>query len=95
MGLPENVIQDLGLGELESVTVVYAYDRRGTRAVAGPVTVCIEGRAMITECVVLPPDSEALIGPIILERLDLIADCQEQRLHPGPESPLRPMLDLK
>ena len=95
MGLPEDVVQDLGLGELESVTGVYADDRRGTRAVAGPVTVRIEGRAMITECVVLPPDSEALIGQIVLERLDLIADCQEQRLHPRPESPLRPMLDLK
>ena len=94
LGLPEDVVQDLGLGDLESVTVVYADDRRGIR-VAGPVTVRVEGRAMITECVVLPPDSEALIGQIILERLDLMADCQAQRLHPRPESPLRPMLSLK
>ena len=95
MGLPENVVQELGLGELEAATVVYADDRRGTRMVAGPVTVRIEGRTMITECAVLPPDSEALVGQIILERLDLIADCQEQRLRPRPESPLRPMLSLK
>ena len=95
LGLPEDVVQSLGLGALESVTVVYADDRRGTRTVAGPLTVRIEGRSMITECVVLPPGSEALVGQIVLERLDLIADCQAQRLHPRPESPLRPMLSLK
>lgn len=95
LGLPEDVVQRLGLDELEPVTVVYADDRKGTRNVAGPVTLRVEGREMITECVVLPPASEALIGQIILERLDLIADCQQQRLHPRPESPLRPMLSLK
>ncbi len=95
LGLPENVVQELGLDELDSITVVYADDRRGIRTVAGPVTLRVEGREMITECVVLPPASEALIGQIILERLDLIADCQRQRLHPRPESPFRPMLSLK
>ena len=95
LALPEDVVKHLGLGALEPVTVVYADDRKETRAVAGPVTVRVEGRAMITECVVLPPLSEALIGQILLERLDLIADCQQQRLYPRPESPLRPLLSLK
>ncbi len=95
LALPEDVVQYLGLGALEPVTVIYADDRKETRAVAGPVTVRVEGRAMITECIVLPPSSEALIGQMILERLDLIADCQQQRLYPRPESPLRPLLSLK
>ena len=34
LGLPENVVQCLGLDELEPVTVVYADGRKGTRSVA-------------------------------------------------------------
>ena len=95
LSLPEDVVQGLGLEEQASVSVVYADDRRGMRSVAGPVTIRIQDREMITECVVLPASSEALIGQIVLERLDLLADCQEQRLHPRPESPHRPLLSLR
>ena len=94
LGLPEDVVRQLGLGVLAPITVVYADDRRGTRPVAGPVTVQVAGRAMSTECIVLPSSSEALLGQIILERLDLIADCQQPRLSPRPPSPMRPLLSL-
>jgi len=50
---------------------------------------------MTTECIVGPPLSEPLLGQIVLERLDLLADCQNQRLTPRPESPYYPLLKLK
>lgn len=50
---------------------------------------------MITEYIVSPPLSEALIGQVILEELDLIPDCQKQTLSPRPESPILPSLKMK
>ena len=38
--------------------------------------------------------SEPLVGQIVLEALDLIADCATQTLHPRPESPDRPLLKV-
>jgi hypothetical protein len=45
--------------------------------------------------VVGPPLSEPLIGHVILEELDLLADCQGRKLTPRPESLYYPLLKLK
>ena len=93
--LPENVVDRLGLERQRKVVVSYADDRRESRSVAGPVTIHIGDRFMITECVVGPPLSEPLIGQIVLEALDLIADCTNRTVAPRPESPDYPLLKLK
>ena len=48
---------------------------------------------MSTDCVVGPPLSEPLIGQIVLEALDLIADCTNRTL--TPRYPDYPLLKLK
>ncbi len=93
--LPENVVGRLGLRRQREVVVAYADERKETRPVAGPVTIHIGDRFMITECVVGPPLSEPLIGQIVLEALDLIADCTNRTIAPRPESPDSPLLKLK
>ena len=93
--LPENVVGRLGLETQRQVVVTYADERKETRPVAGPVTVRIGNRFMISECVVGPPLSEPLIGQIVLEALDLIADCTNRTVAPRPESPDSPLLKLK
>ena len=93
--LPENVVSRLGLRTQREVVVTYADERKETRPVAGPVTVHIGDRFMITECVVGPPLSEPLIGQIVLEALDLVADCTNRTVGPRPESPDSPLLKLK
>lgn len=95
LALPQDVIEKLGLKILRTVIVSYADERKDERPVAGPVSIKIGDRFMITECVVMPPLSEALIGQVILEELDLIPDCQKQTLRPRPESPIYPSLKLK
>jgi hypothetical protein len=45
------------------------------------------------ECIVAPPLSEVLIGQVVLERLDLIADCTNRTLTPRYED--YPLLKLK
>ena len=93
--LPQNVVERLGLPIHGKVIVSYADERKEERAVAGPVGIRIGNRAMNTDCVVGPPLSEPLIGQIVLEGLDLIADCTNQTVGPRPESPDYPLLKLK
>ena len=92
LALPQDVVDRLGLAELERVATTYADGRRGELPVAGPIDLRIGGRRMQAECIVVPTGAEALIGQIVLERLDLIADCANQTLGPRPESPDRPLL---
>ncbi len=91
--LPQNIVERLGLETLRTAIVTYADERRDERSVAGPVALEIGDRFMVTECVVGPPLSEPLIGQIVLEALDLIADCANRTL--TPRTPDYPSLKLK
>ena len=93
--LPENVVGRLGLRTQREVVVTYADERREIRSVAGPVRVEIANRFMTADCIVGPPLSEPLIGQIVMEGLDLVADCTNRTLAPRPESPDLPLLKLK
>lgn len=75
--------------------VTYADERREERPLAGIVTVRIGSRSTNVNCIVGPPGSEPLLGQIVLEAMDLLVDCSQQRLVPRPESPYLPMLKLK
>ncbi len=88
--LPQNVVERLGLEQRGTAFVSYADEER---PLAGPVTVRIGNRSMSTDCVVGPPLSEPLIGQIVLEALDLIADCTNRTL--TPRDPDYPLLELK
>ena len=84
--LPQNVVERLGV----------SIRRKEERPVAGPLTIRIGNRFMSTDCVVGPPLSEPLVvGQIVMEALDLIADCTNHTLTPRPESPDYPLLKLK
>ena len=93
--LPEDVVDRLGLRTQREVVVAYANEYRKTRQVAGPVTVQIGNRFTNADCIIGPPASEPLIGQIVLEALDLVADCGSRTLAPRPESPDSPLLKLK
>ncbi len=94
LALPEDVVDQLGLVEVDRIMARYADGRRESRVVAGPLKIQIGDRSMNTECIVIPVGADALIGQLVLERLDLIADCTNQRLTPRPESPDRPLVRL-
>ena len=93
--LPQNVVERLGVRTRRTAVVTYADERKEERPVAGPLTIHLCNRFMSTDCVVGPPLSEPLIGQIVLEALDLIADCTKRTLTPCPESPDYPLLNLK
>ena len=93
--LPQNVVERLGAAVSGTVIVTYADERREERSTAGPFTLRLCNRSMPVDCVVGPPLSEPLIGQIVLERLDLLAERTNRVLVPRPESPDYPLLKLK
>ena len=82
------------LGDVDTVTRVAACRRRPQRPIAGPLTVRIGDRWTSTNCVVVPAGADALVGQVVMETLDLVADCVRRTLGPRPESPDRPLLRL-
>ena len=93
--LPSDLVERLGLATRRTVRVRDADERSEERPVAGPLTIRIGDRFMNMDCIVGPPSSDLLIGQIVLEELDLIADCANRALAPRPESPDYPLLNLK
>jgi clan AA aspartic protease len=62
----------------------------GTRVyldVVGPVEVRFENRRANVDAMVLPGDSEVLLGAIPMEDLDVLVDPKRQQLVVNPESP--------
>ena len=93
--MPQDVVDRLGMRTRREVLVAHTNEYRETRQVAGPVTVQIGNRFMNADCIVGPPSSEPLIGLIVLEGLDLAADCGNRTFAPRPDSPDSPLLQLR
>ena len=84
LGLPEDVVARLGIDVLGSETFTFADGRRGELPVAGPLTVHIGDRWTFARGIVTPRDTDASIGQLVMRELDLVADCRNRTLGPGP-----------
>ena len=94
LALPQNIAERLGLATRGTAVVTYyADDRKDERPVVGPVTVRVAGRQMSTDAIVVPPFADVLVGQIVIEFLDLIADCRRRTVE--PRMPDYPLLDMK
>lgn len=80
--LPESVVLQLGLPGGGEVNVRYADGRVAQRRMATNVHLTYAGRSSIFNAIVEPDRESALIGAIVMEDLDLIADCAHQTLVP-------------
>jgi clan AA aspartic protease len=80
--IPMSVVQQLGLELSGKVRVRYADGRTAERPVAQRVRLGYGGREGLFTAVVEPDRESALIGAIVLEDLDLLIDCNGQRLVP-------------
>ncbi len=80
--LPKSVAEQLGLSPGSKTKVRYADGRTRTRDTAVDVQVEIQGRQGTFTAIVEPSRREALIGAIVLEDLDFLVDCLNQRLVP-------------
>jgi predicted aspartyl protease len=82
MILPESVVQQLGLSPAGTMSVRYADDRVATRPKVGNIAVKLLGREEVFSGWVEPDRNDVLIGAVVLEVLDLLVDCKNQRLVP-------------
>jgi clan AA aspartic protease len=93
--LPQELTEALGLKKFARRVVVLADDQKIELDQAGTLSLTIGDREMKTDCLVGPPGCEALVGQIVMEALDLIADPAKRTLTPRPESPFLPTLKMK
>lgn len=88
--IPVEVCEHLGLRIRSQEIAKYADGRQETVGVTGSVIIEMAGRETIEAAMVL--GDIVLIGQTVLETLDLLVDCKNQRLVPNPENPERPVL---
>ncbi|MEG4284159.1 clan AA aspartic protease [Microcoleus sp. A006_D1] len=88
--IPVEVCEHLGLRIRSQEIAKYADGRQETVGLTGPIIIEIEGRETIEAAMVL--GDIVLIGQTVLETLDLLVDCKNQRLVPNPENPERAVL---
>jgi predicted aspartyl protease len=80
--LPEPLVSELGLQQIDTLEVRYADGRKEERPVCGPLLLTISGRRTVTDAVSGPPRTGALVSVVTLERLDLLVDPVEQCVKP-------------
>jgi predicted aspartyl protease len=80
--LPGAVADQLGLTATEKVRVRYADGRTAKRDRVQGVYLKLLGRDSVFNAAVEPKRETALLGAIVLEDLDFLVDCTNQRLVP-------------
>lgn len=91
--VPPQVVQDLGLQIRGQRVAEYADGRKESVGVTEPLIVEFLRRDTLEEALVL--GDEVLIGQTVLEKLDLLADCVNQRLVPNPAHPSQPVTKVR
>ncbi|HZU34437.1 MAG TPA: retroviral-like aspartic protease family protein [Gemmataceae bacterium] len=84
--LPQRVVKQLGLRLGNPISVRYADGRRAQRRQAEGAYVQLLGRHGTFAAIVEPRRQTGLVGAIVLEDLDLLVDCQSQRVIPRDPS---------
>ena len=80
--LPPHVVQELGFRVDGETNVRYADQRTARRPIVGNVWLELCGRGSVFSAIVEPDRTDALIGAIVLEELDLIIDCTRNEVRP-------------
>jgi predicted aspartyl protease len=93
--LPQRVVEALGLQAMGTLEVRFADGGIEGRTVYGPITLRIDGRFAVTDAVAGSDDTEALLGVVTLERLDLLVDPVDQKVKPRHPDRPGPVLGVR
>ncbi len=91
--IPQKVAEQLGLRIRGQQLARFANGAEELVGVTESIIVECEGRKTADEALVV--GDEILIGQVILEKLDLLPDCKNQRLIPNPANPDYPVAIIK
>lgn len=87
LAINENICQQLGLFKVEERLAELADGSIKSFDVVGPIEIRIPHRRCSVEAMVLPGDSEVLLGVIPMEDMDLIIEPKSQTIHVNPTMP--------
>lgn len=91
--IPIHVLTKLGVSVRGQRMAEYADGRKDQVGISGPLVFEVLGRDTLEEALIL--GDEVLIGQTVLEKLDLMADCTNQRLVPNPDHPDQPVSKVR
>jgi predicted aspartyl protease len=91
--IPVQIAQRLGLQTKRNILVRYADGRSESVPMTEPIIFDIIFRETYEEALVL--GDTVLIGQTVLEKLDLLADCNGRRAMPHPDRPDQPVSMLR
>lgn len=87
LAINENLRHQLGLLSLDQQIAELADGSKIKLDIVGPVDVRFKNRATTCRAMVLPGDSEILLGSIPIEDMDLLIDPKHQQLILNPQTP--------
>ncbi|MCP9493968.1 MAG: clan AA aspartic protease [Pyrinomonadaceae bacterium MAG19_C2-C3] len=91
--IPQHIYNQLGLVTIDKKVVQYADGRNDVVEATEPVIFEINGRRTPDEAFVI--GDEVLIGQTVLEKMDLLVDCRNNKVTPNPARPDQPVLKVK
>ncbi len=91
--IPQHIYNQLGLVTIDRKVVQYADGRNDVVEATEPVIFEIIGRRTPDEAFVI--GDEVLIGQTVLEKMDLLVDCRNNKVMPNPARPDQPVLKVK
>jgi len=91
--VPATVLQELGITAYDTAMAELADGRTQEVGMAEGIRFSILGRNSSDDALVL--GDEVLVGQTLLEKMDLLVDCKQQRLIPNPAHPNYPVTKVK
>ncbi len=95
LAINEAIKIQLGLEKLDEQMGELANGSKAVFDIVGPVDIRFENRKTTVRAVVLPGDTEPLLGSIPMEDMDILVDPREQKLIVNPASPYMAKKSLK
>ena len=91
--IPFEITEQLGLKSVGKRVAEYANAATEEVEVSEPVSITIDGRNTTEGALIL--GNEILIGQTVLETLDFLVDCPNQRIIPNPKHPNQAITKVK
>jgi clan AA aspartic protease len=95
LAINETIRTQLGLETIDTDIAQLADGSTLELDVVGPVEVRFANRRAMVEALVLPGESEPLLGAIPKEQMDVLIDPRKQELVVNPKHPIRPQFSMK
>ncbi len=87
LAINEQIKQQLDLPQVDEQVAELADGTRTKLEIVGPVEIKFANRSTTVRAMVLPGESEVLLGSIPIEDMDVLIDPKQQRLIVNPENP--------